>query len=130
MFPTFRVYFRRKLQFFDVFLHDVLPETFQKGGGGRWGYFICNGRYKRKGKFGEIHLVESRVRPDLVSHELDHLRMAWLFARWIIITPNNEEKFCKFGDELIRNFYREYHKYQQRIDSTNKKGSIRNRRTK
>ena len=111
MIKDFRVYFNKHEQFFDVFLHDVTPITFQRRKGGRWGYFIRNGKYKRRGKFGEIHLVKSRVRVDGVAHELDHLRMAWYFCKWIVITPNNEERFCTFGDELTRKFWKAYEKY-------------------
>jgi hypothetical protein len=39
--------------------------------------------------------------------------MAWCFARWIIITPNNEEWFCRFGDELTRKFWRKYEQYKE-----------------
>ena len=111
---SFRVFFNRKRQFFDVYLHDVSPNTFNRKGGGRWGYFVATWEHPRRGKFGEIHLVKSRVRPDTVSHELDHLRCEWMFKRWIILTPKNEEQWCKFGDELTRNFWREYGKYNKK----------------
>jgi hypothetical protein len=113
----FRVFFNRNRQFFEVYLHDVHPNTFERRGGGRWGYFLCGDDPPRFGKFGEIHLVKSRVRPDTVSHELDHLRMKWLFQRWIIVTPRNEEKFCTFGDELTRKFWREHERFQKNCPS-------------
>ena len=113
MSPDFRVFFNKNRQFFEVYLHDVHPNTFQSRGGGRWGYWTSTFENPRRGKFGEIHLVKSRVRPDSVAHELDHLRMAWLFAKWIVITPRNEERFCTFGDELTRRFWREYEKHQK-----------------
>jgi hypothetical protein len=116
MHETFRVFFNRKKQFFDVFIWNVHPNTFHTWKAGRWGYYLDNIEHPRRGKFGEIHLVKSRIRPDLVSHELDHLRMKWYFVKWIIITPNNEEKFCIFGDELTRRFWREYNKHQKRTN--------------
>lgn len=111
---SFRVFFRRKRQFFDVYLHDTSPTTFHRRGGGRWGYFAATWEASKSGMFGEIHLVDSRIRVDTVLHELDHLRCEWMFANRIGLGIRNEEWFCKFGDELIRNFYREYNKYEQR----------------
>lgn len=130
MSETFRVFFNRNRQFFDVYLWDVHPTTFSNWKGGRWGYFVYSDEHPRKGKFGEIHLVKRRVRPDLVSHELDHLRMRWCFEKWIIITPRNEEWFCRFGDELTRKFWKAYDNYQQINRSTNQTGFIKSGKTK
>lgn len=108
---SFRVFFRKRRQFFNVYLHETTPETFQRKGGGRWGYFVPRWESSRTGWFGDIHLVSSRVRVDVVQHELDHLRLEWIFSNEIVLSTRNEEWYCKFGDELIRNFYREYNKY-------------------
>lgn len=108
---NFRVYFRKKRQFFDVYLHDTTPETFNRKGGGRWGYYVSRWNNPKSGLFGEVHIVKSRVRVDVASHELDHLRMDWIFSNRVVLSTYNEERFCKFGDELIRNFYREYNKF-------------------
>jgi hypothetical protein len=107
---SFRVFFRRKQQFYDVYLHNTTPTTFNRRGGGRWGYFVPRWENPKVGLFGEIHLVQSRVRYDSVQHELDHLRCAWIFGNRVNLSTRNEEWFCRFGDELIRNFYREYKK--------------------
>lgn len=104
----FRVYFNRKTQWFEVFLEDVSPETFHRQGGGRWGYFLPTWERPRVGKFGEIHLVSSRVRPDVVAHELLHLWIAWLQAKGVIITSRNEEILVLLYDELIRHFWKEF----------------------
>ena len=109
-FSTFRVYFRKRRQFFNVYLYDTTPNTFQRHGGGRWGYFVPRWEHPKLGWFGDIHLVKSRVRVDVVDHEINHLKCEWLFANNVILSTRNEEWFCKFGDELIRNFYREYEK--------------------
>ena len=114
MLESFRVVFNHNRQFFKVYLHDVSPITFKRKGGGRWGYWLTTCENPRRGLFGELHLVKSRVRPDTVSHELDHLRCAWMFKKFIIVTPKNEEWFCTMGDELHRKFWREYGKYQER----------------
>src|SRR5512146_1437043 len=127
MCDTFRVFFRRKRQFFTVYLHDVHPSTFKRNGGGRWGYFVKKWDNPKEGLFGEIHLVKSRVRVDSVSHEIDHLRCEWMFAngryvtikvrgrktlvRGKILTGRNEEWYCRFGDELTRHFWREYKRF-------------------
>lgn len=107
---NFTIYFNRNKQWIDVFLHDVSHETFYRKGGGRWGYFNPTWENKRKGKFGEIHLVRSRVRDDLISHELLHAVFEWYFCKDMKITRKNEERVCEFQDELIRKFYREYRK--------------------
>lgn len=111
MLPSFSVKFRRNRNFFDVYLHDVSPSTFQRKGGGLWGYYQPHGKRTKFGLFGEIHLVRSRVRVDVVAHEIDHLRCDWIFSNGIQLSRYNEEWYCKFGDELIRNFYHEYNKY-------------------
>jgi len=108
---SFTVYFRKRRQWFNVYLHETSPETFNRNGGGRWGYFVPRWEHSKRGWFGDIHLVKSRVRVDLVAHELDHLRFEWIFGNEIMLSRRNEEWWCKFGDELIRNFYREYDKF-------------------
>jgi len=106
----FRIYFNRNRQFVLVFLHDVHPNTFERRKGGRWGYYLSKWEHPRRGLFGELHFVKSRVRVDAVSHELKHVIWDWIFAKNLAITPRNEEWFCKFDDELIRKFYREHDK--------------------
>ena len=105
----FTVYFNSRRQWFIVELHDVTPNTFERRGGGRWGYYQPEAeRQNRRGKFGEVHLVASRVRPDLVVHELHHLFIYWMRCKHIAITPINEERLVMRFDEMVRNFYREY----------------------
>ena len=70
---AFRVYFNRRRQYVSVFLHEVSPQTFHRRGGGRWGYYVPAEVRGRIGKFGELHFVLDRVRPDVVAHELLHL---------------------------------------------------------
>lgn len=108
----FRIRFKwgKYSQWIDVFIWDVHPNTFQNWGGGRWGYFEAGYEDPRRGFFGELHFVESGMREDTVAHELLHALCAWLFAKWIIITPNNEEKITIKFDELVRKFYRGYRK--------------------
>jgi|SRR5687767_85141 len=107
---SFKVFFNRKKQWVDVFLEDVTPETFKLRGGGRWGYFLPKWEKSRKGLFGEVHLVRSRVREDLVVHEMFHVVCEWLRAGYVTLSPRNEEKVAELLDELIRKFYREYRK--------------------
>lgn len=114
---TFTIYFRKKRQWADIFLWDVHPNTFANWKAGRWGYWIATWSNPKSGKFGEIHLVESRVREDLISHELDHLRLEWLFANRVGLGVKNEEWYCSFGDELTRKFWREYKKYKRRLEN-------------
>jgi len=106
----FRIVFNRGKQFLDVYLYDVHPNTFANWGAGRWGYFIAKWENPRIGFFGEIHLVKSRIREDLIVHELFHVLVEWAFAKGGSITRRNEERMAELLDELTRKFYREYKK--------------------
>jgi len=107
---SFRIYFNRRKQWLGIYIHDVHPNTFANWKGGRWGYFLPTWGSSRRGKFGELHLVKSRIREDTITHETFHVVCAWLFARNVQLTPKNEEKMAEFQDELVRKFYREYRK--------------------
>lgn len=103
----FRVWFNRRKQWIDVYLDDVHPTTFDRRGGGRWGYYVpAVDRNMRLGHLGDVHLVASRVRVDVVAHENMHVVVDRLGA----ITSRNEERAARLMDELTRNFWREYKK--------------------
>src|SRR5690349_4201893 len=106
----FRVYFNRKKQWVDVTLWDVHPNTFSTWKMGRWGCFNQSWENPSQGLFGEVHLVESRVREDLVAHEFLHVWLEWIWANRTAVTSRNEETMIELYDEMIRNFYREYKK--------------------
>jgi hypothetical protein len=106
----FRLYFNRRKQFVDVYLHPVTPGTFERRGGGRWAYYSPCSERSRVGLFGEIHIVESRVRPDVVSHELIHLLCDIMRSRGMAWTDRSEERIASVYDELVRSFWREYGK--------------------
>lgn len=106
----FRIYFNRRKQWLEIYVEDVSPETFKLKGGGRWGYFLPKWEKSRKGFFGEVHLVRSRIRPDLVVHEMFHVVCEWLRARYVNLTARNEEDMAELLDELVRKFYKEHHK--------------------
>lgn len=110
----FTIHFNKKKQFITVFLWDVHPNTFANWKAGRWGYFIAKWENPKVGFFGEVHLVESRVRPDLVVHELDHVRTEWMWANGTTITRKNEERMTEFLDKLVGSFYREYLKLSKK----------------
>lgn len=110
---NFRINFNRNKQWIEVTIWGVHPNTFQNWGGGRWAYFQPAYENPRKGKFGELHLVESGIREDTVAHEMFHVLCAWLFAKWMIITPNNEERNAERLDELVRKFFRGYRKAEK-----------------
>lgn len=109
----FKVFFNRRKQFFTVHLDDVSPATFHRQGGGRWGWFQETWSSPYHGEFGTIHIVKSRVRQDVVAHELLHLWLAWLKSRDIAVTRRNEEKLVLLYDELTRHFWNEYRKVVQ-----------------
>lgn len=101
---------RKNVQYFKVVIWDVHPTTFKNWGGGRWGYFNPLWENPDEGLFGELHLVESGIREDTISHELFHVMCEWMFKHWIILTPKNEESYAEFLDELTRKFWRGYRK--------------------
>ncbi len=111
--PDFRLYFNRRKQWVDVYLWDVHPDTFERWGGGRWGYYLAGSERTRRGRFGEIHLVRSRVRADGVAHELVHVLADRMRVRNITWSTYTEERIAVWMDELTRSFWREYRKLEQ-----------------
>ena len=110
----FLIYFNKKRQHLKVYLWDVHPNTFQNWKAGRWGYFIAKWDNPRIGFFGEIHLVKSRVRVDLVVHELFHALTEWMWANREPISNRTEEFFASLLDEMTRGFYREFNKLNKK----------------
>lgn len=107
--------FNRKIQWVDVYLHDVHPDTFQKRKGGRWGYYINWTERSKQGKFGELHFVKSRLRFDTIVHEIEHMRIDWIWSRGDTITRKNEERYTTLLDELVRKFIRELRKTDPKV---------------
>jgi hypothetical protein len=106
----FLVYFNKRKQWLRIVLWDVHPTTFDRWKAGRWGYFIAKWQYPEIGEFGEVHLVRSRVREDLVVHELFHALIEWMWANRKPISSGTEERFATILDTMTRNFYKEYNK--------------------
>lgn len=113
-YDDFRVFFSKKRQFLDVYLYEVHPNTFAKWDAGYWAYFIATWENPKQGKFGELHIVRSRIREDTVVHEIAHVVWEWMFANNIKFIRSNEEKFATKMDEIFRNFYRGYNKLKGR----------------
>jgi hypothetical protein len=110
----FLIYFNKKKQWLKVTLWDVHPNTFDRWKAGRWGYFIAKWDNPRIGFFGELHLVKSRVREDLVAHELFHALVEWMWANREPISNHNEERYATMFDEMTRGFYKEYKKINKK----------------
>jgi len=108
--PDFKIFFNKKRQWINIYLDDVHPKTFSKKGGGNWGFFIAKWSNPKLGHFGDVHLVKSRVREDLIVHEFFHVFAEWIWSNRTSITSQNEERMAEFMDELVRKFYREYRK--------------------
>lgn len=108
--PDFKIFFNKNRQWINVYLENVHPKTFANRGGGHWGFFQATWENPRYGLFGELHFVKSRIREDVVSHELLHVLIEWMWSNGFTITRQNEERMCEFMDELVRKFYREYNK--------------------
>lgn len=98
----FKIYFRNKKQWIEVYLEDVSPKTFKKHGGGRWGYFLPTWEHEKDGIFGEIHFVKSSIRLDTVAHEVFHAVNEWAWSNGEVVTRKNEEFYAKLDDEIFR----------------------------
>lgn len=107
--------FNKNRQFVKVFLWDVHPTTFYRWKAGRWGYFLPTWKKHRIGEFGELHFVKRNLRIDTVVHELEHLRIEWIWSGGETITRRNEEKYTSFLDKLVRDFKRELRKSEPGI---------------
>lgn len=106
----FKVFFNKKRQWLEVTLWDVHPVTFKRWGGGRWGYFLPDWEFPDKGKLGELHFVKSRLRFDLIVHEVFHALAEWIHANRTAVTSKNEEKLALMMDEICRRLVRELKK--------------------
>ncbi len=102
----FTIYFNKRRQWITVHLWDVHPTTFAKWKGGYWGYYESKYENPRDGKLGEIHLVKSRIREDLVVHEFFHALCDWSNARGLPMNPRHEERLACILDEMVGKFYR------------------------
>ena len=112
---NFKFYFNKRKQWSIVYLHDVHPTTFASWKSGYWAYFQASYDNPRSGMFGELHFVKSRLRYDVVNHELFHLLTEWVWSGGDTITRRNEEKYASFFDEITRRFIRELRKFDRRI---------------
>lgn len=108
----FKVFFNKKKQWIEVTLWDVHPTTFANWKGGRWGYFMPTYSNPKQGVFGEIHLVKSRIREDLIVHELFHALTEWMWSNGFTVIRSNEERMAETLDEMVRKFYRELRKLE------------------
>lgn len=108
----FRIYFSGNWQWVDVYLWDVHPTTFVRWDGGRWGYFEKKWEHPRKGLFGEMHFVRDRLRIDTISHEIDHLRLEWIWANRTAFTSRNEERLIAFKDIILWRFLKKLSKLE------------------
>ena len=106
--PDFQVYFHRKQQWLDVYIEDVTPETFARHDGGRWAYFSYTRPHTRTGLFGDLHFVKSRLRQDVVAHELLHVLLQLIESRNGALNERTEEHWCLQYDSLTRAFWKAY----------------------
>ena len=107
---TFRVYFNKRRQWFDVFIADNSRQFMIREKCYAY-YQQSRPRRSRKGLFGEVHF--SRTGSGLVAHELLHLLIDWLRVRNVTITVKNEEKIVLMFGEMVRNFWRRYYEWEK-----------------
>lgn len=111
----FKFFFNKGRQYVEVFLWDVHPNTFERWKGGRWGYFIATYDNSKDGKFGELHFVKSRLRFDVVYHEVRHVCVEWMWANGETVTRKNEERLISFEDKIANSFRRALEKAEPGI---------------
>lgn len=97
----FKVAFNKGRQWINIYLESVSPKTFEKKGGGRWGYFLATWKNPNSGEFGEIHFVKSNISLVTVSHEVFHAvaEHAWISGE--SINRRNEEFYACMTDEIF-----------------------------
>lgn len=109
--PAFKLFWNRRKQWVAVYLWDVHPDTFESWDAGRWAYYLANSyRCKTTGLFGDLHFVASRVRADVVAHELIHLLCDYLRNKDTAINVYNEERIAGLFDSWTRQFWKAYKK--------------------
>lgn len=110
----FNIYFNKNKQWVKIILWDVHPNTFANWRGGRWGYFISTYENPKIGEFGEVHLVKSRIREDVIAHEMFHVMVEWMWSNGETITRKNEERYTEFLDQLVGKFFKQFNKGKRR----------------
>ncbi len=110
----FVVYFNGKKQWIEVTLWEVHPNTFERWGSGRWGYWQATWTNPKSGKFGEMHFVQSRIRFDTIAHEVFHAVMEWAWANRSF-TPYTEERLAEMTDRLCRGIVKNIRKIYPKI---------------
>ena len=106
----FKIYFNRHRQWLDVTLWEVHPSTFARWKAGRWAYFVPTWNNPKVGVFGELHFIKSRLRFDVIAHEVFHVVMEYVWANRDAVTGRNEERYASLVDELSRKIVREARK--------------------
>jgi hypothetical protein len=109
--PTFRVYFNKRKQYFDVFVADNSRKFMRANK--CWAYYQpASPRKARRGMFGSVHF--SRVGAGLVAHELLHLLIDWTLARGNFkFTDRNEERVVEMFGEMVRQFWNRYYAWKE-----------------
>ena len=108
---SFKIYFNRHRQWLDIHVWET-PKEFYAIHGDCVGIYIYDPsvRKPRSGKFGEIHLLESHIDDELVTHELLHFLIDLVRTRNGTITSRNEEAIVSEYGNLVKTFWKKYNK--------------------
>lgn len=107
---SFQLKFNNHRQHIDVFIW-ASPRKFYNQFGDCIGIYIPEkSRQPKRGKFGEINLLQDKIDHELVAHELLHFIIDLVRYRNGGITPRNEEKIVSEYGDLVKKFWRKYEK--------------------
>ena len=94
------------------------PKTFRNRNNCHAWYIGQEGRKKRKGLFGYIHLPLTEISPyltELISHEVQHLIFDWMLChKGFSLSTKNEERIATMTGELNRKIQNQYEKLLQK----------------
>ncbi len=77
------------------------------------GCYMALQKRKKKGLFGEIHLILGEIGAGYVAHELCHFLQDWLVEYCPVVTPRKSEKVAYVMGDMTTLFWRNlYEKYQ------------------
>ena len=102
------VKFNNRRQFVEVYIWQSPRKFYNRFGDCIGIYWGDAQRMPRRGKFGEIHLIQSRIDHELVPHEFLHFFIDLIRTRNGTITKRNEEKLVSEYGLMVKDFWKKY----------------------
>lgn len=71
------------------------------------GAYVAYPYRKRRGLFGEVHLMKSKIGAGYVAHEIQHFLYDWLLEQRA--TRNTNERLALLAGNVTRDFWKQYY---------------------